>query len=170
VLQQGGHPIAFVSKALSPKTQGLSTYEKESLAILLAIDKWKAYLLPAEFIIYTDQRSLTHLQDQKLNTYWQQKAMTKLMGFQYKIIYKQGSTNCAADALSRMNHSTAVLSALLVALPAWLHEVQSSYADHPETQELLSSLALHSPQGHYTLDQGIIKYKNAIWLGHSPSL
>jgi hypothetical protein len=71
--------------------------------------------------------------------------MTKLMGFQYKIIYKQGSTNCAADALSRMNHSTALLSALSVALPAWLHEVQSSYADPPETQELLSSLALHSP-------------------------
>jgi len=38
VLQQNGHPIAFVSKALGPKTQGLSTYEKESLAILLAID------------------------------------------------------------------------------------------------------------------------------------
>lgn len=38
VLRQNGHPIAFVSKALGPKTQGLSTYEKESLAILLAID------------------------------------------------------------------------------------------------------------------------------------
>jgi hypothetical protein len=29
VLQQGGHPIAFVSTALGPKTQGLSTYEKK---------------------------------------------------------------------------------------------------------------------------------------------
>lgn len=38
VLQQGGHPLAFVSKALGPKAQGLSTYEKECLAILLAID------------------------------------------------------------------------------------------------------------------------------------
>lgn len=38
VLQQDGHPIAYVSKALGPKTQGLSTCEKESLAILLAID------------------------------------------------------------------------------------------------------------------------------------
>lgn len=35
VLQQEGHPIAYVSKALGPKHQGLSTYEKESLAILL---------------------------------------------------------------------------------------------------------------------------------------
>jgi hypothetical protein len=44
VLQQNGHPIAFVSNALGPKTQGLSTYEKESLIILLVVDQWKAYL------------------------------------------------------------------------------------------------------------------------------
>jgi hypothetical protein len=89
------------------------------LAILLAVDQWKAYLLPAEFTILTDQRSLTHLQDQKLNSYWQQKAMTNLMGFQYKILYKKGTTNCAADALSRMTHSSGILSALSVALPTW---------------------------------------------------
>jgi hypothetical protein len=98
-LHQEGHPIAFVSKALGPRSQGLSTYEKESLAILLAIDQWKSYLQPAKFVIQTDQRSLTYLTDQKLNSYWQQKAMTKLMGFQYKICYKKGSTNYAADAL-----------------------------------------------------------------------
>jgi hypothetical protein len=55
--------VTYVSKALGPRTQGLSTYEKESLVILLAVEQWKAYLLPAEFIINTDQRSLTHLTD-----------------------------------------------------------------------------------------------------------
>jgi hypothetical protein len=69
VLQQDGHPIAYVSKALGRRTQRLSTYEKESLAILLAIDQWKAYLQPAEFIIHTDHKSLTHLSDQRLHTY-----------------------------------------------------------------------------------------------------
>jgi len=44
VLQQGGHPLAFVSKALGPKAQGLSTYEKEYLVILLAVDHWRSYL------------------------------------------------------------------------------------------------------------------------------
>ena len=38
VLLQDGHPIAFVSKSLSPGTHGLSTYEKESLAIIVAIE------------------------------------------------------------------------------------------------------------------------------------
>ena len=38
VLQQKGHPIAFMSKALSPWYQGLSTYEKEFLAVIVAVD------------------------------------------------------------------------------------------------------------------------------------
>jgi hypothetical protein len=37
VLHQAGHPLAFIRKALGPRHQGLSTYEKESLAILMAI-------------------------------------------------------------------------------------------------------------------------------------
>ena len=56
---------------------------------------------------------------------------------------------------------------LSVALPTWLQSVQSNYNDHPEAQKLLASLAVQSPQGHYSLDLGIIKYKNVIWLGHS---
>lgn len=44
VLMQGGHPLAYVSKALGPQTRGLSTYEKEYLAILMVVDHWRAYL------------------------------------------------------------------------------------------------------------------------------
>jgi hypothetical protein len=71
VLQQEGHPIAYVSRASGLKSQGLSTYEKESLAILMAVDHWRTYLQPTEFIIQTDQKSLIHLDDQRLNSYRQ---------------------------------------------------------------------------------------------------
>jgi hypothetical protein len=37
VLMQDGHPLAFLSKALGPKSRGLSTYEKEYMAILIAM-------------------------------------------------------------------------------------------------------------------------------------
>ena len=80
VLLQEGHPLAYVSRPLGPKTQGLSIYEKEYLAILIAVEQWRSYLQLAEFIIYLDQRSLTHLNDQRLNTVWQQKVFTKLLG------------------------------------------------------------------------------------------
>lgn len=85
VLMQDGHPLTYVSKALGPRNSSLSVYEKEFLAILLAIEHWRHYLLFADFIIQTDQRSLTNLSDQRLHTAWQQKALTKLMGLQYMI-------------------------------------------------------------------------------------
>jgi len=44
VLMQEGHPIAYLSKPLSGPNQGLSTYEKECMAILWAVDKWRCYL------------------------------------------------------------------------------------------------------------------------------
>nr|GEV08124.1 putative mitochondrial protein [Tanacetum cinerariifolium] len=39
VLQQKGHPIYFLSKTLAPKHQTLSTYEKEFLAVIQALEK-----------------------------------------------------------------------------------------------------------------------------------
>jgi len=37
VLLQKGHPLTYISKALGPRSRGLSTYEKEYLAILEAV-------------------------------------------------------------------------------------------------------------------------------------
>jgi hypothetical protein len=68
VLQQKGHLVAFFSKALSKTNQKLSTYEKEFLAVLMAVDKWRPYLMKVPFVIRTDHKSLCHLQDQSLST------------------------------------------------------------------------------------------------------
>ena len=39
VLMQEGHPIAYLSKALGPKHQALPVYERELLAVILAVQK-----------------------------------------------------------------------------------------------------------------------------------
>jgi hypothetical protein len=85
VLSQKGHPLAFVSRALGPKNRGLSVYEKEYMAILLAVQQWRSYLQVGEFVIKTDHKSLVHLTDQRLHTEWQRRALTKLMGLQYTV-------------------------------------------------------------------------------------
>lgn len=51
VLMQDNHPIAYLSKDVCAKNQSMSTYEKECLAIILAVDKWRSYLQHQEFII-----------------------------------------------------------------------------------------------------------------------
>jgi hypothetical protein len=100
VLLQDNHPLAYVSKALGLKSQGLSTYEKEYLAILMAVDKWRQYHQTVESVIYSDHRNLSHLMEQRLSTPWQQMVFSKLLGLQYKVFYKKGADNGAADALS----------------------------------------------------------------------
>jgi hypothetical protein len=71
VLMQDHHPMAYISKSFGPKLKGLSTYEKEFVAILLAVEHWKSYLQLGEFHIYSDQKSLSHLNEQRLHTSWQ---------------------------------------------------------------------------------------------------
>lgn len=80
VLHQNGHPLAFISKPLSKRNQGLTVYEKEYLVILMVVDQWCHYLLQAEFVIHTDHQSLTHLNEQRLHTAWQQKVFARLQG------------------------------------------------------------------------------------------
>jgi hypothetical protein len=74
------------------------------MAILLAVEKWRTYLQLAEFLIYTDQKSLVHLNEQRLHAVWQQKVFTKLLGLHYNIVYKKGADNRVANALSRRPH------------------------------------------------------------------
>ena len=44
VLMQNGQPIACLSKALGEKHKQLSIYEKEFLALIMAVEKWRHYL------------------------------------------------------------------------------------------------------------------------------
>lgn len=40
ILMQEGRPLAFLSKVLGLKNQGLSTYEKEYTTLLIAVKQW----------------------------------------------------------------------------------------------------------------------------------
>jgi hypothetical protein len=131
VLMQSGHPVAYLSKALGPVAHTPSTYEKECLAILLAVDKCRQYLQHAPFTIVTDHRSLVHLSDQKITTEMQHKAFVKLMGLQYKLVYRKGKDNTAADALSR-NPAANELYHISVAKPRWLEIIAEGYLKDPK--------------------------------------
>jgi hypothetical protein len=101
VLMQEGRPIAFYSQCLGPKTNAQSIYEKEALAILHALKKWRHYFLGNKVVIKTDQQALKYLGSQRLLEGIQHKLMLKLLEFDYKIEYKKGKENAVADALSR---------------------------------------------------------------------
>ena len=51
VLMQEGKSLAYLNQALAPKRLGLSVYDKELLAVLVAVDKWRHYLKGGHFIL-----------------------------------------------------------------------------------------------------------------------
>lgn len=83
VLMQDNHPIAYLSKHLCPRNQTLSVYEKECLAILMAIERWRPYLQHRQFLIRTDHKSLLHLTEQRVTSRLQHKVLVKLMDLNY---------------------------------------------------------------------------------------
>ncbi|WVZ76979.1 LOW QUALITY PROTEIN: hypothetical protein U9M48_024887, partial [Paspalum notatum var. saurae] len=150
VLMQEGHPIAYLSKPLSPRNQSLSVYEKECMAILLAVEKWRSYLQHQKFVIKTDHRSLLYLTDQRVSTKLQHKAMVKLMDLNYTIQYKQGSSNAAADALSRCL------------------KLQQGYEDDQQAKQLLTELSVSQDNSQgFSLVDGILRFKGRVWVGNN---
>ncbi|GJY31879.1 putative ribonuclease H-like domain-containing protein, partial [Tanacetum coccineum] len=67
--------------------------QKELLAVIQDISKWRGYLLDRHFKIKTDHFSLKYLLEPRITTPSQMKWLPKLMGFDYEILYKQGSEN-----------------------------------------------------------------------------
>lgn len=174
VLQQAGHPIAYMSKPLGPRHQGQSTYEKECLAILMAVEQWRQYLQHGEFLIRTDQKSLIHLEEQRLTIVWQQKAFTKLLGLQYRICYRKGEANRAADALSRRQHDdaeAATISVISECQPIWLEDVRASYDNNPQAKRWIQKLQQPAdPKGRFFLRNNLLYFCDRIWLGGSPMM
>jgi hypothetical protein len=180
VLMQKGKPLAFFSKSLGPKNSAQSIYEKEAMAILEALKKWRHYFLGNKLIIKTDQSSLKYLASQKLLEGIQHKLMLKLLEFDYVIEYKKGIENKVADALSRKyqeenesqpDNCSFQCTALSLAIPAWTAEVFDSYKTDTTCQKLLTELAIDKTSNpKYTLNSGILRYKGRMYIGENTQL
>ena len=68
VLMQEGRPISFESHPIKRKYLHKPIYEKEMLAILYALKKWKNYLMGRHFKVKTHHYSLKYFLEQRLST------------------------------------------------------------------------------------------------------
>lgn len=93
-------PIAFGSRTLNKTEINYSTTEKEALAIMWAVDKYKPFLYGNKFLLITDHKPLTFIKSSFKNSKilrWR----LELENFDYEVKYREGKTNVVADALSR---------------------------------------------------------------------
>jgi len=59
------HAIAYASRTMTEAQLNYATIEKELLAVVFAIDKFRSYLVGAKIIVYSDHAALKDLLTKK---------------------------------------------------------------------------------------------------------
>jgi hypothetical protein len=97
------HPVCYFSKKFNCHQKNYSTVEKETLALVLALQHFSVYVsspLPP-VLVYTDHNPLTFLQKMKNKNRRLLNWSLLLQEFNLEIVHVKGVDNVCADALSR---------------------------------------------------------------------
>lgn len=143
----GERVISHASRLLRGAEKSYSVSEKECLAIVWAVEKWKLYLEGRTFEVITDHSALTwvfqHPKPSTQLTCW----TIRLQGYDFTVTYRKGHCNVVPDVLSRSPEQLASemiavvrvskLSNLPTNLPVDLTSVSEAQQKDPEIQELI---------------------------------
>ena len=108
VLEQDGH-VVDTSRSLTTPEQQYSVIQRECLAVIYALKQFRHYLLGRYFEIATDHAPLQWLSAQKMEGMLCRWALA-IQEYDFSIMYRKGSLNNNADALSRLNHSPCAIT------------------------------------------------------------
>ena len=93
--------VAYASRLLNKAELNYSATELECLAIVWATEQFKPYLYGRKFQIQCDHNPLVFIDNMKNKTSRVSRWRYNLAEYDYEIVYKKGSMNAKADALSR---------------------------------------------------------------------
>lgn len=98
---RGLQPVCYLSKVLNDAQSHYPTWEQELLALKIALEKWRHYLLPIHFTCRTDHNGLKYLRTQKNLKERQWHWMAFFSEYQFDLLYRPGKQMQVPDALSR---------------------------------------------------------------------
>ena len=100
---QDGHPVAYASRSLTPTEVQYPQIEKELLAIVFAVEKFKTYLYGRKVLVESDHKPLEAIFKKSLLNAPKrfQRMLFRLQHYEFEVSYKKGTSLPLADPLSR---------------------------------------------------------------------
>ena len=95
------HVVYYASKTLNEAQRNYTTKEKELLVVVYALDKFRAYLVGSDIVIFTDHSTLKYLPTKQNAKARLIRWVLLLQEFNLQIKDKNGVENVVADHLSR---------------------------------------------------------------------
>jgi hypothetical protein len=137
ILYQRKGAIAFFSHQLALRHTNLVAYERELIGLVQAMRHWRPYLWSRTFLIRTDHYVLKFLLDQWLSTIPQHLWVSKLVGSDFHVEDRPGSSNVVADALSHRDIDGTAMVAVLSAPTFHIFDaLRHAFTTVPELIEL----------------------------------
>ncbi len=96
------HAIYYASKTFDDAQINYATTEKDFLAVVFAIDKFKSYLIGSKVIVFIDHAAILYLMNKKEAKLRLIRWILLLQEFDLEIKGQKGFENVVADRLSRL--------------------------------------------------------------------
>jgi len=96
------HAVAYFSRKLRGPETRYPAIDIEALAVIEGVRAFDHYLYGNKFLIFTDHRPLTFVFHRRTKSPRMSKWSHELSNYQYKLLYKKGSSNHVPDCLSRV--------------------------------------------------------------------
>jgi hypothetical protein len=135
ILSQDNRPIAYFSEKLNETKRKDSTYDKDFYAIIQALNKWIHYLVPGEFVLYSDNQDLQFITKQEILNQRHAKWVAFMQNFNFVIKHIVGNANKVVDALRRR---CLILKEFQVKTLGFEH-LKDKYCDDTEFKEAYES-------------------------------